>query len=97
MGLLYPKDTGFKVTAFPDSDHAGCLDMIKSTSCGIQFLGGDKLVGWSSKKQDCTSMSTVEVKYHFIKERVEKGIVELFFIETEYQLAELFTKALSQD
>ncbi|GKG09648.1 hypothetical protein Tco_0338394, partial [Tanacetum coccineum] len=36
-------------------DHAGCLDSRKSTSGGIQFLGGDKLVSWSSKKQDCTS------------------------------------------
>nr|GEW69102.1 hypothetical protein [Tanacetum cinerariifolium] len=26
MGLWYPKDTGFKLTAFSDSDHAGCLD-----------------------------------------------------------------------
>nr|GFB34742.1 hypothetical protein [Tanacetum cinerariifolium] len=31
MGLLYPKDTGFKLTAFLDSDHAGCLDSRKST------------------------------------------------------------------
>nr|GEW84686.1 retrovirus-related Pol polyprotein from transposon TNT 1-94 [Tanacetum cinerariifolium] len=44
MGLWYPKDTGFKLTAFSDSDHAGCLDLRKSTSGGIQFLGGDKLV-----------------------------------------------------
>nr|GEY11411.1 hypothetical protein [Tanacetum cinerariifolium] len=57
MGLWYPKDTGFKLTAFLNSDHAGCLDSRKSTSGGIQFLGGDKLVSWSSKKQDCTSMS----------------------------------------
>ncbi|GKD67536.1 retrovirus-related pol polyprotein from transposon TNT 1-94, partial [Tanacetum coccineum] len=28
---------------------------------------------------------------------VEKGIVELFFVETDYQLADLFTKALSED
>nr|GFA98150.1 uncharacterized mitochondrial protein AtMg00810-like [Tanacetum cinerariifolium] len=41
MGLWYPKDTGFKLTAFSDSDHAGCLDSRKSTSGGIQFLGGD--------------------------------------------------------
>ncbi|GKA73509.1 retrovirus-related pol polyprotein from transposon TNT 1-94 [Tanacetum coccineum] len=128
MGLWYPKDTGFELTAFSDSDHAGCLDSRKSTSGGIQFLGGDKLVSWSSKKQDCTSMSTAEaeyvslsaccaqaaiaiscnpvqhsrtkhidVRYHFIKEQVEKGIVELFFVGTEYQLADLFTKALSED
>ncbi|GJS04361.1 putative reverse transcriptase domain-containing protein [Tanacetum coccineum] len=136
-----------------DSDHAGCLDTCKSTYGGIQFLGGDKLVSWSSKKQDCTSMSLAEaeyvslsaccaqvlwlrtqltdygfhfdkipmycdskaaiaiscnpvqhsrtkhidVRYHFIKEQVEKGIVELFFVGTEYQLADLFTKALSED
>nr|GEZ23522.1 hypothetical protein [Tanacetum cinerariifolium] len=43
-----------------DSDHVGCLDTRKSTSSGIQFLGGDKLVSWSSKKQDCTLMSSAE-------------------------------------
>ncbi|GKE62167.1 retrovirus-related pol polyprotein from transposon TNT 1-94, partial [Tanacetum coccineum] len=48
MGLWYPKDTSFNLTAFSDSDHAGCLDTCKSTSSGIQFLGGDKLVSWSS-------------------------------------------------
>nr|GEU90000.1 hypothetical protein [Tanacetum cinerariifolium] len=97
MGLLYLKDTSFELTAFSDSDHAGCLDSYKSTSGGIQFLGGDKLVSWSSKKQDCTSMSSAEAEYHFIKEKVEKDIIELFFVGTEYQLADLFTKALSED
>nr|GEV59639.1 integrase, catalytic region, zinc finger, CCHC-type, peptidase aspartic, catalytic [Tanacetum cinerariifolium] len=36
----------------------------------------------------------INVRYHFIKEKVKKGIVELFFVRTEYQLADLFTKAL---
>nr|GEZ12636.1 uncharacterized mitochondrial protein AtMg00810-like [Tanacetum cinerariifolium] len=63
MGLWYPKDTGFELTAFSDLDHACCLDSRKSTSGGIQFLGGDKLVSWSSKKQDCTSMSSAEAEY----------------------------------
>nr|GEW45470.1 copia protein [Tanacetum cinerariifolium] len=30
-------------------------------------------------------------------EQVKNGIAELFFVKTEYQLADLFTKALSQD
>ncbi|GJS05915.1 retrovirus-related pol polyprotein from transposon TNT 1-94 [Tanacetum coccineum] len=63
MGLWYPKHTGFELTAFLDSVHTGCLDSRKSTSGGIQFLGGGKLVSWSSKKQDCTSMSSVEAEY----------------------------------
>nr|GEX01162.1 retrovirus-related Pol polyprotein from transposon TNT 1-94 [Tanacetum cinerariifolium] len=108
MGLWYLKDTSFELTAFLDSDDAGCLDSRKSTSGGIQFLGGDKLVSWSSKKQDCTSMSSAEAEYHsrtkhidviyhFIKENVEKGIAEIFSVGTEYQLAGLFTKALPEE
>ncbi|GJZ02942.1 retrovirus-related pol polyprotein from transposon TNT 1-94 [Tanacetum coccineum] len=73
------------------------INMGLCTSGGIQFLGGDKLVSWSSKKQDCTSMSSAKAEYHFIKEQFEKGIVELFFVRTEYQLADLFTKALPED
>nr|GEZ69671.1 retrovirus-related Pol polyprotein from transposon TNT 1-94 [Tanacetum cinerariifolium] len=60
MGLWYPKDTGFELTAFSHSDHAGYLDSRKSTYGGIKFLASDKLVSWSSKKQDCTSMSLAE-------------------------------------
>nr|GFA01163.1 uncharacterized mitochondrial protein AtMg00810-like [Tanacetum cinerariifolium] len=63
MGLWYPKDISFELTAFSDSDHASCLDSRKSTSGGIQFLGGDKLVRRSTKKQDCTSMSLAEAEY----------------------------------
>ncbi|GJR70702.1 hypothetical protein Tco_0016767 [Tanacetum coccineum] len=31
IGLGYPKDSGFKLTAFSDADHAGCIDTCKST------------------------------------------------------------------
>nr|GEU58975.1 ribonuclease H-like domain-containing protein [Tanacetum cinerariifolium] len=53
----------FQTYSFLDSDHSGCLDSRKSTSGGIKFLGGDKLARWSSKKQDCTSMSSIEAEY----------------------------------
>nr|GEV06624.1 putative reverse transcriptase domain-containing protein [Tanacetum cinerariifolium] len=124
-------------------------DTFKSTSGGAQFLG-EKLMSWSSKKQDCTSLSTTEseyvslsaccaqvlwmrtqltdygyhfdkipiycdsksaiaiscnptqhlktkhiaIRYHFIKEHLEKGTIELYFVKTDYQLADIFTKAL---
>ncbi|GJS77083.1 retrovirus-related pol polyprotein from transposon TNT 1-94 [Tanacetum coccineum] len=143
------EDSRFELIAYSDVDHAGCKDDCKSTSGGLQFLDG-KLVSWSSKKQDCTAMSTAEaeyvslslccaqviwmrtqlldhgykynrismyrdsksaiaiscnpvqhsktkhidIRYHFIKEHVEKGTVEIYFVGIEYQLADLFTKAL---
>nr|GEW40163.1 integrase, catalytic region, zinc finger, CCHC-type, peptidase aspartic, catalytic [Tanacetum cinerariifolium] len=135
-----------------DVDYAGCKDTFKSTSGGAQFFG-EKLSSWSSKKQDCTSLSTAEaeyvslfacyaqvlwmrtqltdygfhfnkiliyydsksaiaiscnpvqhsktkhiaVRYHFIKEHVENGTIELYFVKTDYQLADIFTKALPAD
>ncbi|GKC63085.1 retrovirus-related pol polyprotein from transposon TNT 1-94 [Tanacetum coccineum] len=125
MGLWYLKDTDFNLTAFSDSDHAGCLDTRKSTSgaeaeyvslsvCCAQVLWlrtqltdygfyFDKIPMYCDSKAaiaiSCNPVQHsrtkhIDVRYHFIKEQVEKGIVELFFVGTEYQLADLFTKAL---
>ncbi|GJW57785.1 hypothetical protein Tco_1085047 [Tanacetum coccineum] len=101
MGLWYSKDSRFELIAYSYTDLAGCNDNCKSTSGGIQFLG-DKLVSWSSKKQDCTTMSTAEAEYVSLsaccaQEHVEKGTIELYFVETKYKLADLFTKALPKE
>nr|GEZ36983.1 retrovirus-related Pol polyprotein from transposon TNT 1-94 [Tanacetum cinerariifolium] len=39
----------------------------------------------------------IHTRYHFIKEQVENGIIELYFVRTEYQLADMFTKTLLKD
>ncbi|GJY96665.1 gag-pol polyprotein [Tanacetum coccineum] len=39
----------------------------------------------------------IHTRYHFIKQQVENGIIELYFFRTEYQLADMFTKALPED
>nr|GEW03845.1 uncharacterized mitochondrial protein AtMg00810-like [Tanacetum cinerariifolium] len=62
MGLWYPKNSEYELIAYSDADHAGCKDDRKSTSGGLQFLG-EKIVSWSSKKQDCIAMSTAEAEY----------------------------------
>nr|GEV91673.1 integrase, catalytic region, zinc finger, CCHC-type, peptidase aspartic, catalytic [Tanacetum cinerariifolium] len=59
--FLRLQDSGFELIAYSGADLAGCNDDYKSTSRGIQFLE-DKLVSWSSKKQDCTTMSTAEAE-----------------------------------
>nr|GEV47063.1 hypothetical protein [Tanacetum cinerariifolium] len=49
LGLWYPKDSDFDLTAYSDADHASCHLDRKSTSGSVKFFG-DKLVCWSSKK-----------------------------------------------
>nr|GEV42557.1 hypothetical protein [Tanacetum cinerariifolium] len=61
-GLWYPKDTAMALTAYVDTDHAGCQDTRRSMSGSAQFLG-NKLVSWSSKKQKSTTISTIEAEY----------------------------------
>ncbi|GKE01476.1 retrovirus-related pol polyprotein from transposon TNT 1-94, partial [Tanacetum coccineum] len=39
----------------------------------------------------------IDVRYHFIKEQVDNGIVELYIVRSEYQLADIFTKPLPRD
>ncbi|KAI3685662.1 hypothetical protein L6452_34917 [Arctium lappa] len=151
LGFWYPKDSRFELTAFTDADHTGCKLDRKSTFGSCQFTG-DKLVSWTSKKQNCVSTSTVEaeyvtaasccsqvlwmtkqlrdfgynyklvpiycdsksaisitansvqhsktkhidVHYHFIKDHVEKGNIEMHFVQTDFQLADLFTKPLDE-
>nr|GEX87762.1 ribonuclease H-like domain-containing protein [Tanacetum cinerariifolium] len=105
-------DSGFELTTFSDADHARCLDTQKSTSGGIQFLGA-KLVSRMSKKQDCTAMSTAEKEYValsascaqvvWMKTQLKdygfnyNKILLYYDSQTEYHLADMFTKALSQD
>nr|GEV83525.1 retrovirus-related Pol polyprotein from transposon TNT 1-94 [Tanacetum cinerariifolium] len=83
-GLWYPKDSSVALIAFADADHVGCQDTRRSTSGSVKFLG-ERLISWLSKR------------YHFIKEQVENGVIELYFVNTEYQLADLFTKPLGRD
>nr|GEW98387.1 hypothetical protein [Tanacetum cinerariifolium] len=104
--------SSFGLTAFLDADHTGCIDNRKGTSRGIQFLG-DKLVSWMSKKQDCTAMSSAEAKYVVLSAscaqvmwmRTQLQDYDLNYnniplycdSQTEYQLADIFTKALPED
>nr|GEU63659.1 hypothetical protein [Tanacetum cinerariifolium] len=88
-----------------DADHAGYQDTRNSTSGSMQLLG-DRLVSWSSKKQKNATISSAnteyialhtDIKHHFIKEQVENMVVELYFVKTEYQLADIVNKPLARE
>ncbi|GJW42549.1 retrovirus-related pol polyprotein from transposon TNT 1-94 [Tanacetum coccineum] len=110
MGLWYSKDTEMSLTAYADVDHARCQDTRRSTSGSAQFLDYgfqfNKIPLYCDNKSAialcCNNVQHsrakhINVHYHFIKEQVVNGIVELYFVWTEYQLADIFTKPLPQD
>nr|GFA82604.1 hypothetical protein [Tanacetum cinerariifolium] len=39
----------------------------------------------------------IDIRFHFIKEKVKNGVIELYFVNTEYQLGDIFTKALCRE
>ncbi|GKD73875.1 retrovirus-related pol polyprotein from transposon TNT 1-94 [Tanacetum coccineum] len=94
MGMWYSKDSCIALTTFADVDHAGCQDTRRSTSGSMQLLG-EKLMR-SQLKDYGLGFNKIPL-YHFIKEQVENGVVELYFVRTEYQLADIFTKAFERE
>ena len=62
LGLWYPKGSEFDLVGFSDADYASDKVDRKSTSGTCHFLGRS-LVCWSSKKQNCVSLSTAESEY----------------------------------
>nr|GEZ10922.1 ribonuclease H [Tanacetum cinerariifolium] len=45
----------------------------------------------------CTRSKHIDIRYHFIKEHVKNGAIEIYFVNAEYQLADIFTKALGRE
>ena len=39
----------------------------------------------------------IEIRHHFVRDHIQKGDIEIMFVKTENQLADLFTKPLARD
>nr|GEV07735.1 copia protein [Tanacetum cinerariifolium] len=68
----------------------------------IRRNGNDLLLAWPTKKhlhavKRIFRSKHIDIRYHFIKEHFENGVIELYFVNMEYQLADIFTKALSRE
>ncbi|GJU72512.1 retrovirus-related pol polyprotein from transposon TNT 1-94 [Tanacetum coccineum] len=62
----------------------------------LAYAAHMNMIEFSNRNVDPTLLSEDKAKFHFIKEQVENGVVELYFVNTEYQLAYIFTKALGR-
>ncbi|GJY62991.1 retrovirus-related pol polyprotein from transposon TNT 1-94 [Tanacetum coccineum] len=90
-----------------NADHAGCQDTRRSTfgttgsgldSLKFQFYYDNKsTIALSCNNVQHSRSKHIDIRFHFIKEHVENGVIELYFVNTEYQLADIFTKALARE
>nr|GEY79010.1 hypothetical protein [Tanacetum cinerariifolium] len=100
-GLWYSKDSFVALTAFADADHAGCQDTRRNYGLGFNkipmYCDNKIAIALCCNNVQHSRSKHIDIRYHFIKEQVENGVIELYFINTEYQLADLFTKALGRD
>ncbi|GJV39989.1 hypothetical protein Tco_1418429 [Tanacetum coccineum] len=101
-----PMNSCIAITTFVDADHAGWQDTRRSTSGSMHLLGDRLIPLYCNNKSDialcCNNVQHsrskhIDIRYHFIKEQVENRVVELYFVRTEYQLADIFTKASGRE
>nr|GEV45577.1 retrovirus-related Pol polyprotein from transposon TNT 1-94 [Tanacetum cinerariifolium] len=81
-------DYAIALTAFVDIDHTGCQDTRRSTS---------RILWMRSQLTDYGLGFNKIPIYHFLKEQVKSEVVELYFVRMEYQLADIFIKALCRE
>ena len=60
--LCYQEKKDLQLIDYSNADWRGDIDQSKST-LGYTFLLNDSVTLWSSKKQSCVALSTMEVEY----------------------------------
>nr|GEV73043.1 hypothetical protein [Tanacetum cinerariifolium] len=109
MGLWFSMDADMSLTAYANSDHAGCQDTRRTqilwmrshlTDYGFQFnkiplyCDNKSVIALCCNNVQHSRAKHINIRHHFIKEQVENGIVKLYFVRNEYQLVDIFTKPL---
>ncbi|CAL1390068.1 unnamed protein product [Linum trigynum] len=71
LGIHFPIGGPAKLSAYSDSDYAGCIDTRRSTS-GWCVRFGEAFISWRCKKQDKVSKSSTEAEYRSMSEVVSE-------------------------
>jgi hypothetical protein len=61
--LIYRRSDKFEVIGYTDSDFAGCVDSLKSTSGYIFMLARGGAISWRSAKQSMIVSSTMAAEF----------------------------------
>nr|GEX06989.1 hypothetical protein [Tanacetum cinerariifolium] len=79
---------------FIDPDHPIHVYRLKKALYGLKQALRACAIALCYNNVQHSRSKHIDIRHHFIREQVEKGMVELYFVTTDYQLADIFTKAL---
>ncbi|GJT14322.1 retrovirus-related pol polyprotein from transposon TNT 1-94 [Tanacetum coccineum] len=92
------RTTPWSTKAYADADLAGCQRFKKKFCQDVsQFLGDRCAIALCCNNVQHSRSKHIDIRHHFIREQVENRVVELYFVETNYQLADILTKALPRE
>ncbi|RVX16216.1 Retrovirus-related Pol polyprotein from transposon RE1 [Vitis vinifera] len=110
-GILFKKNNTLALEAYTDADYASSLVDRRSTTGYCTFLGDDLRIKWDGPmKLYCDNKSAIniahnpiqhnrtkhiEIDRHFIKEKLEEGVMCMSYVPSEHQLANILTKGLN--
>ncbi|GJX80783.1 retrovirus-related pol polyprotein from transposon TNT 1-94 [Tanacetum coccineum] len=63
----------------------------------LMYCGNKSAIALCCNNVQHSRSKHIGIRFHFIKEHVENGVIKLYFVNTEYQLADIFTKALGRE
>nr|GEX61681.1 hypothetical protein [Tanacetum cinerariifolium] len=95
---IYVDDIIFAASTLELCDLLAKLMCSKLKMSMMAFADADHAGCPDTRHSTSSSMSKhIDIRSHTIKEHVENGVIELYFVNMEYQLANIFTKALGRE
>ncbi|XP_023737291.1 uncharacterized protein LOC111885251 [Lactuca sativa] len=105
LGIWYPTHESFLLQTYSDSKYGSLQIDRKSASGACQFLGG-KLIPIYCGSQSVIVISHnliqhsmtkhIDIQYHFIKDHVLNGYIDLIFVLVDEEIADVFTMAMNE-
>nr|GEW54579.1 ribonuclease H [Tanacetum cinerariifolium]GEX05493.1 ribonuclease H [Tanacetum cinerariifolium] len=90
-GAWYDKLSSFLIDHHFTKDYGYCYTKIP------MYCASKSAIGISCNPVQHSPTKHINIRYRSIKEHVEQGTIELYFVGREYQLVDLFTKALPKE
>ena len=106
LRLEYGRDNRHSCLGFSNSDWGGNSEDRRSTT-GYVFILGGGAISWNTKRQPTVALAQnpvshsrtkhIDIKWHFIREKLKSGEIQLQFCSTDNMTAEILTKPLTRE